>query len=55
MKASGQCPKCGNKEIKVKSKQVWPLPSLFGALTVDLYICEVCGYIETYETSYKKA
>lgn len=53
VKASGQCPKCGNKEINVKSKQVWPL-LLFGTLVVDLHICEGCGYIETYENSYKK-
>jgi predicted RNA-binding Zn-ribbon protein involved in translation (DUF1610 family) len=53
VKVSEQCPKCGSKEIKVKNKQVWPL-LLLGTLVVDLYICEGCGYVETYEVSYKK-
>lgn len=53
MKASGQCPKCGSREIKVKNKQVWSL-LLFGTLVVDLHICQTCGYIETYESSHRK-
>ncbi|MEO7596085.1 MAG: hypothetical protein ABI134_33055 [Byssovorax sp.] len=53
VKASGQCSKCGSKKIKVKNKQVWPL-LLLGTLVVDLYICDVCGYVETYESNRKK-
>jgi predicted nucleic-acid-binding Zn-ribbon protein len=55
MKVSTRCPKCGSNDVKVKSKQVWPLPSLIGALTVDLHVCKVCGYIETYESRPEKA
>jgi predicted RNA-binding Zn-ribbon protein involved in translation (DUF1610 family) len=53
VKASSQCPKCGSKEIRVKNKQVWPL-LLLGTLVIDLYICEICGHLEIYESRNKR-
>ncbi len=55
MKVSGECPKCRSNEIEVKKKRVWPLPSAIGALTVDLYICSNCGFIEVYQSAYPEA
>lgn len=55
MKKTGLCPKCGSQHIlHVHNKGLWKrnsyhrITSGYHTVDVDKYICQDCGYIESY-------
>jgi predicted nucleic-acid-binding Zn-ribbon protein len=53
MKKTGECPKCGRKNIyfndrKMKGGQRNWLSFGFSSVFINTYICTDCGYIEDY-------
>ncbi len=53
MKKTGQCPKCGSKQVVLILGQsfgtkVYPRATEANYSTVEKYACTDCGYLETY-------